>query len=72
MTALKKKSVTSVGADNGLFVLIYLLKSGHYQPFFLAAGNNYSDDEYENKANKVANGDDTVHNIWADLSYATV
>jgi hypothetical protein len=58
---LKKKSVTCLGADNGLFVLNLLGKVRPLSTLFLAAGKNYSADEYENKANKVANGDDFVH-----------
>jgi len=38
------------------FVLVCWRKLGHYQPFVLAADNNDSG-EYENKANKVFNGD---------------
>jgi hypothetical protein len=58
---IKKKSVTSLWADNGLLIL-YLL--GNVRPLstlFLAADNNYAADKDENKAYKVANGDDSIH-----------
>ncbi len=34
----------------------------------LAADNNYSADEYENKVNKVANGDNFVHGNLLSLN----
>jgi len=42
------------------FVLVCWRKLGHYQPFVLAADNNDSG-EYENKANKVVNGNHFWH-----------
>jgi hypothetical protein len=37
-------------------------KSGHYQPFVLAADNNDSGED-ENEANKVVNGDHFWHSF---------
>ena len=34
----------------------------------LAADNNYSADEYKNKANKVSNGDNVVHGRLSNLN----
>jgi len=52
---LSKKNPLSVLGLITDFVFGMLEKSGHYQPFVLAADNNDSG-EYENKANKVFNG----------------
>ena len=56
----QKKTVTSFEADNGFC----FDSKDTVRPLSTplpAADNNYSADEYENKANKVANGDHFVH-----------
>ncbi|MGD2186758.1 MAG: hypothetical protein PVI71_11555 [Desulfobacterales bacterium] len=56
----KKKTVTGPEADNGF----YFDLNDTVRPLstlLLAAEDNYSADEYDNKANKVANGDNFIH-----------
>jgi hypothetical protein len=67
LSAAKKKSVISPEADNGFFCF-----KDSVRPLSTsapAADNNYSAEEYENKVNKVANGNIFVHGI---LSVFTV
>jgi hypothetical protein len=68
VTPLKKNPLPVSGADNGLLIFNLLGKVRPLSTLFLAADNNYSADEYENKANKVANGDDFIHSAWINLN----
>ena len=64
VTPLKKNPLSALGADNGFFDFNLLAKVRPLSTPLLVADANYAGDEYQNKANKVANGDDFIHSVW--------
>jgi hypothetical protein len=62
----QKKTVISLGADNGFFRLDDSVRplSTPCPP----ADNNYAADECQNQANKVVNGDHFFHGDWTNLN----